>query len=124
MNSFILQYRLTQDRLLYRKETVRKLPAQRPGIYAIWLPAGNNGNHWECLYIGQSEAGIRQRLLDHLAASEPNPILKRELQLYPGLAAFSIAYCDNDCNLKRLEADAIDYFQPRANRYFPTPQQR
>lgn len=115
MTPFTLKFRLEQERWPYRSETVRPLPRNRIGVYALWLPSGGP-EEYECLYVGKSEACIRKRLLDHLKGDEPNPILLRELQLFGNTVEFSVAYTDNDDETDALETATIRDWQPLANR--------
>ena len=115
MTPFTLKYRLEQERWPYCSETVRPLPRNRIGVYALWLPSGGP-EEYECLYVGKSETCIRKRLLDHLKSDEPNLILRRELQLFSSVAEFSVAYTDSNDETDALETAAIRDWQPLANR--------
>ena len=71
---FALQYRLDHERQPFQRDTVRRLPKGRAGVYAFWLAAGTAGAH-ECLYVGMSETCVRTRLLQHIT-NETNPGLR------------------------------------------------
>lgn len=115
MTPFTLQYRLEREHRPYRSNIVRHLPRRRIGVYALWLPSGGP-EEYECLYVGKSETCIRQRLLDHLGDDEPNPILRRELQMFSNTIEFSVAYTDGDDETDALETATIQDWQPLANR--------
>ena len=115
MTPFTLKYRLEQERQPYLSETVRQLPRDRIGVYALWLPSGGP-EEYECLYVGKSETCIRKRLLDHLRDDEPNPLLRRELRLFSGTVEFSVTYTGSDDETDALETATIQAWQPLANR--------
>ena len=115
MTPFTLKYRLEQERQLYRAEATRRLPRNRIGVYALWLPSGGP-EEYECLYVGKSETCIRKRLLDHLKSDEPNPILLRELRLFGNVVEFSVAYTGSNDETDALETATIRDWQPLANR--------
>ena len=77
---FGLKYRLERELRPFNRVEVRRLPRQRTGVYALWLPIEYEGRH-ECLYVGMSETCVRQRLIQHLQ-NETNPRLLRQLRLF------------------------------------------
>ncbi len=115
MTPFTLKYRLEQEHQPYLSETVRQLPRNRIGVYALWLPSGGP-EEYECLYVGKSETCIRKRLLDHVRDDEPNPLLHRELRLFSGTVEFSVAYTSSEDETDALETATIRDWQPLANR--------
>ena len=111
MNLFTLQYQLERDHRPFTREEVRRLPSDRRGVYALWLPAGETA---ECLYVGISTTCIRRRLLDHLS-NETNPELRRQLRLFRDDVLFTAAFTQTDAQTRRLEAALISHWQPQCN---------
>ena len=111
---FAVKYRLQQQRRPYDRTEVRKLPFDRTGVYAIWLPMDIEGAP-ECLYVGKSEACVRHRLLQHLQ-NETNPELRRELRLFRDVLEFSVAFTANVEETDALETQVIKDWQPKTNR--------
>ena len=91
-----------------------KLPVDRTGVYAIWLPMDIEGVP-ECLYVGKSEVCVRHRLLQHLQ-NETNPELRRELRLFRDVLEFSVAFTANVEETDALETQVIKDWQPQTNR--------
>ena len=87
---FGLKYRLGRELRLFTPDTVRSLPKDQTGVYALWLPAEIGDGH-ECIYVGMSHACVRQRLLQHLQ-NETNPQLARQLRLFPDIVMFSATF--------------------------------
>ena len=111
---FAVKYRLQQRRRPYDRTEVRKLPFDRIGVYAIWLPMDIEGAP-ECLYVGKSETCVRKRLLQHLQ-NETNPELRRELRLFRDVLEFSVAFTANVEETDALETQVIKDWQPQTNR--------
>ena len=112
---FSLKYQLERDFFPFNRDAVRGLPKGRSGVYAIWLPAGNEGEN-ECLYVGMSGTCVRQRLLQHLS-DEANPELRRQLRMFPEIVKFSAAFTEGEKQTRALEASVIRDWQPDANRH-------
>ena len=112
---FALKYRLRRERLPYTREQVRRLPTNRIGVYAVWLPS-EVADAPDCLYVGKSETCIRRRLLEHFQDDEPNPILRSKLRLFRDIVQFSYAYTANVEETDALETHVIQDWQPEANR--------
>ena len=115
MTPFEAKYQLERDLRPFRRAEVRQLPADRCGLYALWLPGRGGG---ECLYVGMSATCVRRRLLDHLS-SEENPELRRELELFggePTRIEFGTAWASDEGEARALESAVIEDWRPRANR--------
>ena len=111
MNPFALKYQLEREFRPFRSDEVRRLPADKRGVYALWLPSGDFP---ECLYVGLSTTCVRKRLLSHLY-NETNPKLRRELGLFGDDVQFSVAFTDDYAQTRELEALVIHDWQPRCN---------
>ena len=111
MNLFALKYQLGRETRSFTSAEVRRLPRDKRGVYALWLPAGDLP---ECLYIGISTTCVRRRLLDHLSR-ETNPELRRQLYMFRDAVRFSTAFTDTHDQTRQLEADLISDWQPLCN---------
>ena len=111
---FGLKYQLERELHPFTLEAVRRLPRDRTGVYALWLPA-EVGDGWECIYVGMSHACVRQRLLQHLQ-NETNPELARQLRLFRDVVTFSAAFTQGREETLALETAVIQAWQPAANR--------
>lgn len=111
---FGLLYQLEQELRPYTEDNVRIIPDGRTGVYALWLP-NETGCGYECIYVGMSTTSLRRRLMEHLQR-ETNPILARDLRLYPDLVLFSFAYTQGRQETMELEDSAIKAWKPRTNR--------
>ena len=111
---FGLKYQLDRDLRPFTPEKVRRLPLRRAGVYALWLPATSAGRY-ECLYVGMSEACVRQRLLQHLQ-NETNSELRRQLRLFLDIVMFSAAFTYGREETLALETAVIQAWQPSTNR--------
>ena len=111
MNLFALKYQLERDARPFDRDEVRRLPSDRRGVYALWLPAGDIP---ECLYVGISTTCIRRRLLDHIS-NETNPELRRQLYLFRDDVRFTAAFTQTDDQTRHLEAAVISDWQPLCN---------
>ena len=112
---FALKYRLRRERRPYRREEVRRLPPDRCGVYALWLPSATTGGSYDCIYVGKSETCVRRRLLDHLG-DEPNPGLRRALRTFRDMTEFSVAFTAGPEETDALETAIIRDWQPDTNR--------
>ena len=113
-NLFSLKYQLGRDFQPYTRDQVREIPKNRTGVYAIWLPAGDQDVK-ECIYVGMSEACLRSRLLSHLN-NEKNPELRRQLRIFRDVVLFSYAYTQGRRETLDLEAAVTKQWQPKTNR--------
>ena len=111
---FGLKYRLERDLRPFDLDTVRGLPRDRTGVYALWVLGVVEGRH-ECLYVGMSEACVRQRLKQHLQ-NEVNPELLRQLRLFRDIVMFSVAFTQGRQETLDLETAVIQDWQPFTNR--------
>ena len=111
---FGLKYQLERDLRPFNRDEVGRLPRRRTGVYALWLPTEFEGRH-ECLYVGMSDACVRQRLLQHLQ-NETNPELLRQLRLFRDLVMFSVAFSEGRQETFSLETAVIQAWQPPTNR--------
>lgn len=109
-----LMYRLERSLRPFRRDEVRKLPEDRYGVYALWLPTGVKEAP-ECLYVGVSTTCLRRRLLDHLSR-ETNPQLRAELRLFRDVVLFSAAFTAGAPETFALETSVIRRWKPRTNR--------
>ena len=112
---FALKAQLIESKRPYNRESVRQLPSNKIGLYAIWLPSEHIADEWDCVYVGKSESCIRRRLLDHLRASEPNYRLRRLLSLFHDDAKFSLAYTATTAETNDLETAVIRDWDPETN---------
>ena len=117
MTPFAAKYQLERDLRPFTRAEVRKLPSDRAGLYALWLPGAGVGAG-ECLYVGMSGKCVRERLLQHLS-SEENPELRRELELFgvePTRIEFGTAWASDEAEARALESAVIEEWRPRTNR--------
>ncbi len=112
---YALRRRLRRGYRRYARGEVLRLPPERCGVYALWLPSAALPGERECLYVGKSESCVRRRLLDHLGA-EPNPWLRRALRDLGGLAEFSVGWTESAEETDALETSVIRAWRPPANR--------
>ena len=120
---FGMKYRLQRSRFQFCHAQVRNLPANRCGVYALWLPA-TVGDGYDCIYVGKSETCIRRRLLQHLrdCADElprrnvPNPAMRRIIRTFRDIAMFSVAFTSTPEETDALETAVIRAWQPETNR--------
>ena len=111
---FGLKYQLERDLRPFNRDEVSRLPRRRTGVYALWLPTEYEDRH-ECIYVGMSEACMRQRLLQHLQ-NETNPELLRQLRLFRDIVMFSAAFTTGRKETLALETAVIQAWQPSTNR--------
>ena len=111
---FALKYQLERDLRSFTREELHRLPRRRTGVYALWLPTEFEGGY-DCIYVGMSEACIRQRLLQHLQ-NETNSELLRQLRLFRDLVMFSTALTEGRQETLDLETAVIQAWQPSTNR--------
>ena len=111
---FGLMYRLERERRLFNRAEAGRLPRNRTGVYALWLPA-EFGSRYECIYVGMSDACVRRRLLEHLQY-ETNPQLARPLRLFRDIVMFSAACTQGHQETLDLETAVIQAWRPGANR--------
>ena len=111
---FGLKYQLEQELRLFNPDNVQTLPRNHTGVYALWLP-DETGVGNQCIYVGMSHSCVRQRLLQHLQ-NETNPVLGRELRLFPDIVMFSVAFTQGLQETLDLETSVIQAWQPATNR--------
>lgn len=111
---FGLKYQLERDLRVFNRNEVRRLPKDKAGVYALWLPTEFEGRP-ECLYVGMSEACVRQRLLQHLQ-NETNLGLLHQLQMFRDIVMFSVAFTHGREETLALETSVIQHWQPTTNR--------
>ena len=112
---FALKTQLLENKYPYRRESVRQLPSNRIGLYAIWLPSDHIPNGWDCVYVDKSESCIRRRLLDHLRPAEPNYKLRRMINLFREDIKFSVAHTKTIAETSELETAIIQDWDPETN---------
>lgn len=98
----------------FTREAVLRLPKNRCGLYAIWLPTGDAGGY-ERLYAGVSKTCLRRRLLEHLS-DEQNPELRNQLRMFGDQVHFSVAFTEDPEQTLVLETELIREWQPETNR--------
>ena len=114
ITSFATRYQLERNHAPFKREVIRKLPIDRCGVYALWIPGDIEDAH-TCLYVGLSVTCVRRRLLDHLSYEE-NPELRKYLQMFIDLVTFSVAFTENEAETHLLETAVIQEWQPITNR--------
>ena len=104
--------RLDRERQPYNAATVRAMPADGCGVYAIWCAAN------DCLYIGKSDKGnsVKARLLYHLSPQEKNRALRRDLHLYRDIIEFALCLTATPEWANELETRLIEHFPTPHNR--------
>ena len=112
MTPFSMKYQLRRGHRPFTRADVSRLPNDRSGLYALWLPMGEP-DAFECLYVGMSETCLRTRLLSHLA-NETNPELRRLLSLFGEDIAYTRAFAER--RVRALEGEIIRDWAPRCNR--------
>lgn len=112
---FNIKYQLEQIRVPFTRERVLHLPQNRCGLYAIWLPTGNE-NEYKRLYAGVSKTCVRRRLLTHLS-DEKNPKLRQRFRIFGELIHFSVAFTEDPKHILELETELVRAWQPETNRY-------
>ena len=113
-NLFAKKYQLENNLRPFNRKEVQRLPKDRCGLYALWLP-DEMASAPERLYIGMSTTCVRRRLLEHLA-NEANPELRRQLHMFPDLVQFSVTFTASEEETRELEAAIIRAWQPETNR--------
>ena len=114
ITSFATRYQLERNRAPFKREAIRKLPIDRCGVYALWIP-GDIEDAYTCLYVGLSITCVRRRLLNHFSYEE-NPELRKYLQMFKDLVTFSVAFTENEAETHLLETSVIQEWQPITNR--------
>ena len=111
---FNIQYQLEQKRIPLTREAISSLPRDRCGLYAIWLPTGDEGDY-ERLYAGISKTCVRRRLGEHLS-DEQNPELRQNIHMFGELIHFSVVFTEDPEHTLELETQLIRNWQPETNR--------
>lgn len=111
---FNTQYQLERERVPFTREAISSLPRNRCGLYAIWLPTGDE-NEYERLYAGISKTCVRRRLLEHFS-NEKNPELRKNIHMFGELIHFSVVFTENPEHTLELETQLIRNWQPETNR--------
>ena len=114
LTAFAAKYRLERELQPFVRANVRRLPTDRCGLYALWLPSGIEDGP-ERLYLGMSTTCLRRRLLQHLS-SETNPELRRQLRMFRELVQFSVVYTASGEEARVLETALIRDWRPETNR--------
>ena len=114
-NPFSAKYQLERELQPFTREAVRRLPKNRCGLYALWLPTDTEDTP-ERLYVGESTTCVRRRLLQHLS-DEDNPKLRKQLRMFPDLIQFSVVFTEGRQETLDLETKLIRELQPETNRY-------
>ena len=103
--------RLRLERARYNRPTVRHIPNDGFGVYALWV------GYYDCLYIGKSAVSVKERLLSHLSAQESNSCLRHRLRSARDYAEFSMCLTDSADWADALETYLIQDLRPKCNRY-------
>ena len=111
---FQIQYQLERKREPFARAAVLRLPKERCGLYALWLPTGEE-RVYERLYAGVSTTCVRRRLLQHLS-DEQNPELRQQLRMFGELVHFSVVFTEGREETLALETALIREWQPVTNR--------
>ncbi|MCY3801425.1 MAG: GIY-YIG nuclease family protein [Chloroflexi bacterium] len=111
---FGLKYRLEKEVHPFNRDQVAKLPKDRTGVYALWLP-NEIEDAYDCLYVGISTTCIRRRLLQHIT-NETNPKLRRQLRMFRDIVRYSVAFTEGHQETLALETAVIRDWQPETNR--------
>ena len=111
---FNIQYQLEQERVPFTREAISSLPRNRCGLYAIWLPTGDEGEY-ERLYAGISKTCLRRRLREHFS-NEKNPELRKNIHMFGELIHFSVVFTEDPEHTLELETELIRKWQPETNR--------
>ena len=111
---FNIQYQLERKRVPFTLQAILSLPKNRCGLYAIWLPTGDEDTY-DRLYAGVSKTCIRRRLLEHLS-DEKNPELRRQIHIFGELIHFSVVFTEDPEHTLELETQLIRDWQPDTNR--------
>lgn len=108
----LARHRLDTERQPYNLETVRALPEDGCGVYALW--AGPD----ECLYIGKSDKGnsVKARLLAHLSPQEPNRELRQDLYRCRDDREFAVCLTAGAEWADELETRLIEHYDTKHNR--------
>ena len=112
---FNIQYQLEQQRVSFTRKAISSLPRNRCGLYAIWLPTGDDDGY-EILYAGVSKTCVRRRLLEHIS-DEKNPELRHNIHTFGELIHFSVVFTEDPEHTVELETQLIRNWQPETNRY-------
>ena len=112
---FNIKYQLEQKRVPFTRKNVLCLPRNRCGLYAIWLPTGDDGGY-ERLYAGVSKTCVRRRLRDHLS-DEKNSELRKNIHVFGELIHFSVVFTEDPEHILELETELVRDWQPETNRY-------
>ena len=86
----------------------------KPGVYGLFEEATSPTYYLR--YVGQSD-DLRNRLLQHLAESEPNPCIKRLVR--GGPCTFGFVYVDTQTQRDAIEKAYIERWNPDCNRKIP-----
>ena len=114
LTPFAAKYQLERGLRPFTRNEIGRLPKERCGLYALWLPSGVEGGP-ERLYLGMSATCLRRRLLQHLS-SETNPELRRQLRMFRDLVRFSVVYTTGEQETRELETALIRDWRPETNR--------
>ena len=108
----LARHRLDTERMPYNRETVRALPQDGCGVYAIWADRD------ELLYIGKSDQGhsVKARLLHHLSPQERNRELRQDLYRCRDDLEFAVCLTAGAEWADELETRLIDHYSTKHNR--------
>ena len=115
-----MKYRLGREFQPFTRAVLLQLPKDRCGLYALWLPTGDDAP--ERLYVGESTTCVRRRLLQHLS-DEENPELRRQLRMFRDHIQFSVVFTEGREETLELETKLIRELQPETNRYKLKPRE-
>ena len=102
---FNVEYQLERERVPFTRQAVLSLPKERCGLYAIWLPTGDE-DEYERLYAGVSKTCVRRRLREHLS-DEKNPELRKNIHIFGELIHFSVVFTEDPEHTLELETQLI-----------------
>ena len=111
---FNIQHQLERERVPFTRQAISSLPRNRCGLYAIWLPTGDE-DEYERLYAGVSKTCVRRRLREHFS-NEKNPELRKHIHIFGELIHFSVVFTEDSAHTLELETQLIRNWQPETNR--------
>ena len=112
---FGLRHRLRNERRPYHRDELQKVPRERSGVYALWLPSVALPGEHDCIYVGKSETCVRRRLLDHLRRAQ-STTLRSLLVTFRDVVEFSVVYVADRAETDDLETSVIRAWDPETNR--------
>jgi hypothetical protein len=98
------------NRYAYTEANVQKYAPLTAGVYRLIY---KKGDEYYVFYVGQSN-NLQRRLLEHLAASEPDMCIKGHMRDYD--CSFRFAEISSLDERNQVEREQIDKYDPSCNR--------